>query len=69
MNIRKIPVKPNLEQQCGQPDRGHHHQSDGTEKSIGPGIDHDQRQRQKKQTGSDHRPSARDFGFGRGPGT
>lgn len=49
MNIRKIPAKPNLEQQRGQPDRGHHYQSDGAEKSIRPRIDHDQRKRQKEQ--------------------
>src|ERR1035437_7548475 len=41
---RKIAAKPNLEQQRGQPDRGHHHQSDRTEKRIGRGIDHDQGQ-------------------------
>lgn len=49
MNTRKILAKPNLEQQRGQPDRGHHYQSNGTEKSIRPCIDHDQRQRQKEQ--------------------
>ena len=59
MNIRKIPAKPNLEQQRGQPDRSHHYQGDGTEKSIRPRIDHDQRERQNEQTRSDHRPSAR----------
>jgi len=61
MNIREIPAKPNLEEQRRQPDRGHHYQSNGTDKSVRPGIDHDQRQRQKEQARSNHRPSARYF--------
>ncbi len=64
MNARKILAKPNLEQQCGQSDRGHHDQSDGTVKGIRPSKDHDQGERQKEQTGRDHGPSARDLGIG-----
>ncbi len=56
---REIPAKPNLEEQRGQSDRGHHYQGDRTKKRIRPGIDHYQRERQDEQTRCDHCPSAR----------
>lgn len=68
MNAGKIAAKPNLEQQRCQSDRGHDDQGNRTIKSIRPGIDHDQRERQQEQAGSDHGPSARNFRRGRGTG-
>ena len=61
-NTWQILSKPDLEQQCSQPDRRHDDQGDGAEKSILPGVNDYQRERQNEQTRGDHGPSARDDG-------
>jgi hypothetical protein len=63
---RKIATKPHLEEQRGQSDCGHHHQSDWTIKGIWARIDNDQSQRQDKQPRGDHRPTTHYFGLGLG---
>ena len=59
----QIFAQTQLQQEGGQSDRGHNHQSQRTEECGTAGVDHHQSEREEQQTGGNDAPAA---GLGRG---
>jgi len=57
VDIRQIAAEAHLQQKSCQADRSNHYQGERAQEGITPREDHNQREREDQQSGSDYRPS------------